>query len=62
MVPLPKRKVSKRRRDNRRAHHKLPPVPLVECPHCHRKRRPHTVCAHCGYYKGEQVIAVEEEL
>lgn len=61
MTPLPKRKVSRGRRNRRRAHQALPPIHLVECPHCHKKRRPHTVCPHCGYYKGEEVIAFEEE-
>ncbi len=61
MTPLPKRKVSRGRRNRRRAHHGLPAIHLVECPRCHHKHRPHTVCPHCGYYKGEQVLQIEEE-
>jgi len=61
MTPLPKQKVSRGRRNRRRAHHALPSIHLVECPHCHAMRRPHAVCPACGYYKGEEVIVVEEE-
>ncbi|NOZ27828.1 MAG: 50S ribosomal protein L32 [Chloroflexi bacterium] len=61
MPPLPKRKLSPGRRDRRRAHHALKPPHLVECPQCHEMRLPHRVCPHCGYYKGREVISVEEE-
>ncbi|HEY65336.1 MAG TPA: 50S ribosomal protein L32 [Caldilineae bacterium] len=60
MPPLPKRRLSPGRRDRRRAHHALTPPHLVECPQCHKMRRPHHVCPHCGYYKGREVIEVEE--
>ena len=32
-----------------------------ECPHCHEPKPPHRVCANCGYYRGRQVRAVEED-
>ncbi|OQY80375.1 MAG: 50S ribosomal protein L32, partial [Chloroflexi bacterium UTCFX4] len=35
MPPLPKRKLSKGRRDRRRSHHALKPQNLTECPNCH---------------------------
>ena len=35
-------------------------IKLVECPTCHEMRLPHRVCANCGSYKGEAVLAVEE--
>jgi large subunit ribosomal protein L32 len=34
---------------------------LVECPHCHNMILPHKVCPYCGYYDGEQVLAVEKK-
>src|SRR5205823_4549233 len=34
---------------------------LSGCPHCHEPKAPHRVCANCGYYRGRQVRAVEEE-
>ncbi|MCD6288942.1 MAG: 50S ribosomal protein L32 [Anaerolineae bacterium] len=61
MPPLPKRKVSPGRRDRRRAHHALKPLNLVECPQCHRMKLPHRVCPHCGYYKGREVVTIEED-
>lgn len=32
------------------------------CQKCGKKVRPHTVCKHCGYYKGMEVINVLEKL
>ncbi|MQC26551.1 MAG: 50S ribosomal protein L32 [Chloroflexi bacterium] len=61
MTPLPKRKVSKGRRDRRRAHDALEARNLVSCSNCGEKRLPHRVCLNCGYYKGREVIAVERE-
>ena len=60
MTPLPKRKVSKGRRDRRRAHDALTARNLVQCPNCGEMRLPHTVCPYCGYYKGREVISVKE--
>ena len=34
---------------------------LSECPHCHEPKPPHRVCPNCGYYRGRQARAVEEE-
>jgi large subunit ribosomal protein L32 len=53
---LTKRKYSKARQGERRAHLALSPVALVECPQCHKMKRPHTVCPECGYYNGAQII------
>lgn len=56
MGALTKRKYSKARQGERRAHLALTAVTLVECPQCHKMKRPHTVCPECGYYNGIQVI------
>ncbi len=61
MPPLPKRKLSKGRRDRRRSHLALQSANLTECPTCHNLRRPHHVCPYCGSYEGEEVIEVEEK-
>lgn len=61
MPPLPKRKVSKGRRDRRRAHHALKPPQLVECPQCHNQHLAHRACPECGKYRGRTVIETEEE-
>ncbi len=61
MVPLPKRKLSKGRRDRRRAHDALIANNLVQCSQCGEMRLPHTVCPNCGYYQGREVISMKKE-
>jgi large subunit ribosomal protein L32 len=60
-MALPKRKHSKARRDKRRgANSKISPaVNLSTCPQCKKKRLPHRVCPHCGYYNGKPVVILE---
>lgn len=61
-MAVPKRKVSKARRDQRRAaNFKLDAPNLVECPHCHELMASHTVCKSCGYYGDVQVINMEKK-
>jgi large subunit ribosomal protein L32 len=55
-MPNPKRRHSKRRTSNRRAHDHLHAFSLAECPNCHEKKLPHRACPKCGYYKGREVI------
>ncbi|MCB2179761.1 50S ribosomal protein L32 [bacterium] len=61
MTPLPKRKISKGRRDRRRTHDALKARKLVACPNCGEMRLPHHVCPSCGFYKGREVMDVERE-
>jgi large subunit ribosomal protein L32 len=61
MPPQPKRKISKGRRDRRRAHDALEARNLTACPNCGQMRLPHTVCSNCGHYKGREVIAVDKD-
>lgn len=56
-MAVPKKKVSKSKRNMRRAHHALKPNAYGICPECGEPRRPHHVCASCGYYDGRQVTA-----
>lgn len=60
MGPLPKRKVSRRRKYNRRSHDSLVPAHLVKCDECGNYKPSHQVCPHCGTYKGREVLAIEE--
>jgi len=60
MPPLPKQKVSRTRRDRRRAHDALKTKNLVQCNNCGEMRLPHCVCPKCGHYKGREVVVVEE--
>ena len=59
-MPNPKRRHSNTRTRTRRAHDHLPFPGLGICPRCRQSKRPHTVCPHCGYYRGKPVIATEE--
>ncbi|HSV86422.1 MAG TPA: 50S ribosomal protein L32 [Levilinea sp.] len=61
MGPLPKRKLSKGRRDRRRAHDALKVNNLVQCSNCAEMRLPHTVCPSCGFYQGREIVEVEKE-
>ena len=61
MGALPKRKVSRVRRDRRRAHYLRLKMPtMVPCPQCGTLRLSHHVCASCGTYNGEQVLKMDE--
>jgi large subunit ribosomal protein L32 len=60
MTPLPKRKISKGRRDRRRAHDSLTATALIVCTNCGEKHLPHRVCSHCGHYNGREVIEPEQ--
>jgi large subunit ribosomal protein L32 len=61
MTPLPKKKVSRGRRDRRRAHHALKSRNLVQCSNCGESRLPHHVCGNCGFYQGREIIEVEQD-
>lgn len=61
MAPLPKRKLSKGRRDRRRAHDALKARNLTLCSNCGQMRLPHRVCPKCGYYQGREIIEIEAE-
>ncbi|MCX7714222.1 MAG: 50S ribosomal protein L32 [Clostridia bacterium] len=56
-MAVPKGKVSRSRRDKRRANWKLAVPGMVECPQCHEYKMPHRVCKACGYYNGKEVVA-----
>ena len=55
-MAVPKRKVSKSRRDKRKANWKISVPSIVECPHCHERKIAHQVCKNCGYYDGKKVL------
>ena len=60
-MALPKSKISKARRNSRRANWKLRVPGMVECPRCHQTKLSHRVCKECGYYNGKEVVHVENE-
>jgi len=59
-MAVPKRKISKARRDKRRSSvWKLEAPTLEKCPSCGDYKRPHRICVACGQYKGREVIKIE---
>jgi large subunit ribosomal protein L32 len=58
MGAVPKRKVSRHRRGNRRRHQYLMAPELMKCPNCGQLTRAHRACTECGQYRGRQVVAV----
>lgn len=60
-MAVPKRKVSKARRDKRRSSHwKLKTPSIVACSKCGAYHLPHRVCKACGTYNGREVLKVTE--
>lgn len=55
-MAVPKKKISKSRRDKRRSHDSLVPSVYEECPNCGELKRPHHVCEACGSYKGREIM------
>ncbi len=55
-MAVPKSKVTKSKRNMRRAHDRLGANTYGECPNCGELKRPHHVCASCGYYDGREVV------
>ncbi len=57
----PKRKISKARRDKRRASvWKLEAPSFSKCTQCGELKLSHRVCPGCGFYNGKEVIKVEQ--
>ncbi|MCL6448412.1 MAG: 50S ribosomal protein L32 [Armatimonadetes bacterium] len=55
---VPKRRVSKQRKRQRRANFKIAAPTLVRCPHCRELVMAHRVCPACGHYKEREVEKV----
>lgn len=52
----PKRRHSKARTRTRRSTWKAKLPVIGRCPQCHEPRLSHTVCPHCGSYRGRTVV------
>ncbi|NMP37048.1 MAG: 50S ribosomal protein L32 [Clostridiales bacterium] len=60
-MAVPKRRVSKARRDKRRSNvWKMNAPELAKCPNCGEYKRAHRLCTACGFYNGKQVVKVED--
>ncbi len=55
-MAVPKKKISKSRRNMRRSHDALKANTYEECSACGELKRPHHVCASCGQYNGRDVV------
>ena len=61
-MAVPKKKVSKARRDKRRSSTwKLALPGITKCPKCGEFVRTHRVCKACGYYAGKDVVKAENK-
>lgn len=62
-MPLQKRRLGKHRVRSRRSAWmgSFAKPTLQACPNCGSPKQPHRVCASCGQYRGQQVMAVESE-
>ena len=60
---VPKKRKSSTRRDRRRAaNNKVrTPVQVIHCAKCKEPVLPHRICAACGTYAGQEIIAAEAE-
>jgi large subunit ribosomal protein L32 len=60
-MAVPKRKVSKSRRDMRRSHNAIEFRPaLVKCEKCGEWKERHRICKACGTYRGRQVFEIQQ--
>lgn len=57
---VPKRKMSKQKKRQRRAHWKIEAPQLVKCPQCQAFTLTHQACPQCGYYKGRESVVVKK--
>ena len=61
-MAVPKRKVSRARRDKRRSSvWELDTPNFSRCKNCGELKLAHRVCPACGYYKNKVVVAKEAE-
>ena len=59
-MAVPKRKTGKARKNKRRSNvWRMDAPTLVKCSHCGEYKRPHRVCAACGFYNDREVVKVE---
>ena len=55
-------RVTRSKRNMRRAHDSLNAVSGAECPNCGELKRPHHVCGACGYYNDREVVQAADDI
>jgi len=58
-MAVPKKKSTKSSRRERASHFALKKTKLLSCPKCKKPVLPHHLCAHCGYYKGKEIVEIK---
>lgn len=58
-MPVPKRKTSKARRDQRSSGKFIRPQATTSCSNCQSPLATHTACVACGFYKGKKVLTTK---
>lgn len=61
-MAVPQNKITRSKRNMRRAHDALVAGNPAECPSCGELKRPHHVCGACGTYDNREVIAQADEI
>lgn len=61
-MAVPRHKHTRSSVGQRRMHIFITPAALTTCQKCAKPVRPHTVCKHCGYYKGKEVLNIMGKL
>ena len=61
-MAVPKSKITRSRRGQRRSHDALVANAPGECGNCGELKRPHHVCGSCGHYDDREVIAQADEI
>lgn len=60
-MALPKRKISKTRRDKRRTHDNIAVPHLIRCDNCGEMKLSHVMCPSCRTYRGRQILPAFDE-
>jgi large subunit ribosomal protein L32 len=61
MGAVPKVRISKSRKNKRRAHDGLEEPAMATCAKCGQTKRPHYKCPSCGHYGGDQAAEIKAE-
>ncbi len=60
-MAVPQNKITRSKRNMRRAHDALVAANPAECPECGELKRPHHICPACGHYAEREVVAIADE-
>lgn len=61
-MAVPQNRVTRSKRNMRRSHDALGPQNPNECGNCGELKRPHHVCAACGWYGDREVAAAPADV